>query len=168
MNIDLAIPRGENVYEFNSLQDVVSSIKDDSIVNFDTNKDFADINKQNGYRVLLLKFTKDSKYFYPDIEGAYCPIFTYVSSRFKDTKGIVSIVYPDSFRDGRKLTNWDIDTLIDFSGFEVYLGDGFINVYLPSLITITNLFDEFYMIVVIDMMYDIRKNQVIKLLDIFS
>ena len=88
MNMDLAIPRGENVYEFNSLQDVVSSIKGDSIVNFDTNKDFADINKQNGYRVLLLKFTKDSKYFYPDIEGAYCPIFTYVSSRFKDTKGM--------------------------------------------------------------------------------
>lgn len=168
MNTDIATFRGDHIYEFDKFSDIVSSIKGNSIVNFNINKDYSSITKQNGYRILSIEITKDDKYFYPDIEGAYCPIFTYVSSRFKDTKGIATPIYPNSFRDGKLLSDWDIDNFLDFSGFELYLGDGYINIYLPMLQSVTNCFDSFNMAIIMDMMYDIRKDSFAKLLNIFN
>lgn len=158
----------EFIKEFDSLQDLLDTYDGfihNILVNDQATKSF--YTKQNGYRILSVVLNKDYPTFNPDAEGIYLPIATFASTRFKDTKSISTPMFNLDQTISQYERDWIVNNMISFHDLQVYIGNGYINIIVNDA-ALFDICDSVVIVVVMDMMYDKRKQGLTHLLNIID
>lgn len=157
------------IKEFDSLQDLLDMYEGSiNCISVDDDKAKLLYTKQNGYRIISITVHRDYPTFNPDAEGIYLPIATFASTRFRDTKSISTPIFDmDKFLSEYE-RDWIINDVISFNQFQVYIGNGYVNIIVENRLLVFDVFESITIAIVMDMMYDTRKNGLEYLLSIID
>lgn len=160
-----------NITEYVSIYDALEAVKKESrgaevYSNFSDDDAFnKSINKHAGYRIFKISIDRD----YPaptfSNEGEYVPVATVVSPRVKNAKSIVSPIVNAIYCVSNDHEYWAADQTSP-NKYKVFTGDGYVNIGFFDY----HIFDyttQMDFILIQDLMYDVRKDALKKMLDIF-
>lgn len=159
-----------HVVEFDSMCDLFNAIegKFETALYIDDKDSYKEYTKKNGYRIMAVKISVDDPYFTID-GGEFKPIITHVCPRIRNVKAVATpiIPIPDDSSDAYWYYYKTND--ISYNSDQVFTGDGFITIAVGEYRSrLTYPADYFYMVVVMDLMYDVRKDAFQKLISITS
>lgn len=160
-----------NITEYVSIYDALEAVKKESrgaevYSNFSDDDAFnKSINKHAGYRIFKISIDRDHPAPTFSNEGEFVPVVTVVSPRVKNAKSIVSPIVNAIYCVSNDHEYWAADQTSP-NKYKVFTGDGYVNIGFFDY----HIFDyttQIDFILIQDLMYDVRKDALKKMLDIF-
>lgn len=170
---------GNKVFEGDSLKSLYDHAEKygyyiDSTDNSSEGKDLEYYSKSNGYRLLIIEVDELEPHFTLSREsvqhiirpnkcipknGDDLHVYTKLSTRFTDHKSIVfgMISKPKTFSS-------NINKTLNITSDQIYMDNGFVNIFINDTENRFRYNDKMCYVILVDMMYDTRKDALIKLL----
>ena len=171
---------GNKVYEGDSLKSLVDYAKKfdyilDSEGGTDEGKDLEYYCKSNGYRLLVVEVDELEPHFTLSREsvqhiirpnkcipksGDDLHVYTKLSTRFTDHKCVVFGMVK------RPKQHTSVYNTLNITSDQIYISNGFMNIFINDTANRFKFDDKMFYVAVIDMMYDTRKDALMKLLEV--
>lgn len=160
-----------NITEYVSLYDALEAVKKESrgakVYSSFSNDEQANkyISKRAGYRIFKISVDRDCPAPTFSNEGEYVPVVTVVNPRVQNAKSIVGPIVNSIYSVANDHEYWAEDQTSP-NKYKVFTGDGYVNIGFFDY----HIFDyttQMDFILIQDLMYDVRKNALKKMLDIF-